>query len=141
MSSWICPDKTINRVVSYLHNLRDAWITSKILKEMKLDVHIREQAEQFAIALRELNIRGTGQRYGTSRHATMEQFEAEEYKGFRNELASPVQVFKSISCLHYQCSEGDTDKQPLFKLLDEIGNYVANEIVRASPEYNQAEWE
>jgi hypothetical protein len=141
MSSWVCPDKTINRIVTYLHNLKDSWITSKILKETGFDVHIEEQAEKFAIALRELNLRGTGQRYDTDRAKTIDSFQVKEYAGFRIELASPIQVLKSIHCLHYQCCEGDTDEQPLYKLLDEIGNYVANEIVSASPEYNQAEWE
>lgn len=143
MSSWVCPDETINRIVTYLYHQIDSRdsIIGKIKEITGLDVRHFDEAEKFGFLLRELNLRGTGQRYDTDRTKTMNDFGVKEYGGFRELEASKVQVLKSIHCLHYQCAEGDTDEQPLFKLLDEICDILANDIVMSSPEYDKAKWE
>jgi hypothetical protein len=42
--------------------------------------------------------------------------------------------------LLYQCSEGDVPEQSLFKALESIISSIANEIIQAMPDYEQAPW-
>lgn len=53
---------------------------------------------------------------------------------------SPVMLYKNLQCWAYQCSEGDANEQPLFKLIDRIKNSVAAGIIRRLPEYDKAGW-
>jgi hypothetical protein len=60
---------------------------------------------------------------------------------YRPALYSPVQQFKALSCLLYQCSEGDIDQRPLYKQLEERRNAFARAIVMDSKEYDGAHWD
>ena len=51
------------------------------------------------------------------------------------------QAFKSLECLHYQCSEGGIPDTELFKELTQILLSLAHMIVSNSAEYNAAKWD
>jgi hypothetical protein len=51
-----------------------------------------------------------------------------------------VAGFKAISCLSYQCSEGDVPKTELFKELELAEGMIAARIVQNLPEYEKAPW-
>jgi hypothetical protein len=54
---------------------------------------------------------------------------------------STIQAYKSLQCLSYQCCEGNVPDNPLYKLLEEIENAMARQIVSDLAEYDKAEWD
>lgn len=54
--------------------------------------------------------------------------------------AEMVAVYKAMSCLEYQCSEGNIPETPLFAELTKATAAVAESIVRELPEYGAAPW-
>jgi len=53
---------------------------------------------------------------------------------------SLVQLYKSLHCLLYQCSEGDVPEHPLFQALETWTQSIADKIVFNLPEFRAAEW-
>jgi quinol monooxygenase YgiN len=53
---------------------------------------------------------------------------------------SPVQLYKAVGCLRYQCSEGEAIKHPLYAVLTELYNNIAHYIVTRTTEYEKAQW-
>jgi hypothetical protein len=56
------------------------------------------------------------------------------------EYADNYQVYKSLCCLIYQCSEGKVPEEPLFKTLVDIKRIMAGCLISRLPEYNKAFW-
>ena len=52
--------------------------------------------------------------------------------------ASPVEQFKAISCLLYQCCEDKVPNSPLYDELNRAAGELAQAIVQDLPEYDQA---
>jgi hypothetical protein len=64
------------------------------------------------------------------------------FKFIPHGAAPRIQVFKSLACFLYQCAEGDIpETSPLYKALTEAKHLVAESIVHALPEYDQAKWD
>lgn len=53
---------------------------------------------------------------------------------------SIFQMYKSVQCLLYQCSEGNVPETDLFKKLDRFEKIIAKKIVSSLPEYEAAKW-
>jgi len=56
------------------------------------------------------------------------------------QTGSKVAIYKSISCLLYQCAEGDVPKWNLYKLMNEIMHDIGDQIISKMPEYKNAKW-
>ena|SRR5215831_11013524 len=54
--------------------------------------------------------------------------------------ATPVEQFKAISCLLYQCCEGETADSGLYDELNRAAGELAQHIVQDLPEYEKASW-
>ena len=54
--------------------------------------------------------------------------------------ASPVEQFKAMSCLLYQCSEGNVSDTQLYGELNRAAGELAQRIVQDLPEYDKASW-
>lgn len=68
---------------------------------------------------------------------------------------SPIQQYKALRCLRYQCAEGNVPEWPLFKRLETIAAALAlaivgrplltdeqrAEIIGRLPEYDKAQWD
>jgi hypothetical protein len=58
------------------------------------------------------------------------------------DVCSDVQMFKSLQCLHYQCSEGDTETKhrKAWNELERLTGKFAEAVASTHPDYNKAEW-
>jgi hypothetical protein len=136
MSAFLVPPECINSIVTYLHrqNLRFQWL----VEEVACDVAVPDQLQRLADSLFVLNCEAIRQRYGegaiTNDLADRDPFE------FRIVTRDPIDVFKAVNCLIYQCSEGSVPEQKLYKVLDRIGAQIAEQVVRTLPEYDAAPW-
>src|ERR1700741_4131708 len=81
-----------------------------------------------------LNRRALRARYGSD-HLGVPEFVFERWAD-----ATPVQQFKAMSCLLYQCHEGKVHESRLYDELNHAASELAQRIVQDLPEYEQASW-
>lgn len=60
----------------------------------------------------------------------------------RVNMISDIQLFKHLQCLHYQCSEGDTEKRhrKAWNSLQDYMDTAARVVVMGLPQYDKADW-
>ena len=139
MSAFMVEDKTINRVTSTLYHDREAAWTQKQLFEtcgIPTDGGRDRCAAQLGQLMFALNIRGVNARYGSDQ---AKEFRPLDY-AYHYEMTTRMQALKSLRCWLYQCTEGDTDQQELYKIMDNYSHSLALSIINELPEYDQADW-
>jgi len=137
MSAFIVEDVTVNKVISKLAADRDGeWIKRKVLKA-GYDLETHEGKNKLGWDMFSLNIRAVNMRYDDK---PADQFRPLNYKYVGVFNCQKIHCLKALQCWLYQCSEGDCDQSPLYKLMEEIKNEWALDIVRKLPEYDQAAW-
>ena len=82
-----------------------------------------------------LNRRALRARYGCGDHLRLPEFVFERWAD-----ATPVQQFKAMSCLLYQCHEGEVHESRLYDELNRAAGELAQRIVQDLPEYDKASW-
>jgi hypothetical protein len=82
-----------------------------------------------------LNGKALCARYGSANHLRLPDFVFEKWAD-----ATPVEQFKAISCLLYQCCEGKVPNSPLYDELNRAAGELARAIIQELPEYDQASW-
>jgi hypothetical protein len=82
-----------------------------------------------------LNRRALRARYGCGDHLRVPEFVFERWAD-----ATPVQQFKAMSCLLYQCHEGKAHESRLYVELNRAAGDLAQRIVQDLPDYDKASW-
>lgn len=141
MSAFVVENKTINRIISFLHKWKDNyWIEEKI-KEEGFDIATESGRDAFGRALLLMNINAVNQRYNEKDDGKDDGTNILKEYRFKFELVDIVQALKSAQCLRYQCSSScDVLETSLYKLLDRIISVLAEAIVRSMEKYRMAEW-
>ena len=142
MSAFICNDKTINRILSFLYWNKDDFLRSDInrsLAKVGFSVRNEEEIKKLGNAIRELNFKSIGERYGKDQEKNDREF----FKGFNyeDEKCSIEQAYQHLRCLTYQCCEGKCDEDPLYLVLQELENSLAHSIAVRETEKLNCEWE
>lgn len=150
MSAFVVDPKTINRVLTYLHNAhyRNEWIASYArdkLRAIEWDIDTHDDLEALGQAMYNMNINAVSQRYPNDVTIdTLPGSVTEDGKlppfTFKLKACPAIQAYKSLQSWEYQCSEGNVVEHSLYKAFCEIENGIANAIVSALPEYEKAEW-
>lgn len=52
----------------------------------------------------------------------------------------PMELFKALDCLLYQCAEGDIPKRPEFHDLEHAAGLLAMYLARRTDDYERASW-
>ncbi len=135
MSAYIVQDETINRIVSFLHDLEFQNESPLMYLRPYWPRMSDEQCVELATKLYNLNASAVGQRYPNSVAEPVEAFP------FRYTLkTTDIQMLKHLDCFLYQCSEGDVPEQDLFQKLDDVRTALARILITSTPEYNAAAW-
>jgi hypothetical protein len=82
-----------------------------------------------------LNRRALRARYGRGDHLRCPGFVFQNWTD-----ATPVEQFKAIHCLLYQCHEGKMHESRLYGELNHAAGELAQRIVQDLPEYDKASW-
>jgi hypothetical protein len=82
-----------------------------------------------------LNGRALRARYGCGEHLRLPEFVLERWAD-----ATPIEQFKAMRCLLYQCCEGKVPNTPLYDELNRVAGELARRIVQDLPEYEKASW-
>jgi hypothetical protein len=82
-----------------------------------------------------MNRRALRARYGCGGHLRVPEFVFEKWAD-----ATPVEQFKAIHCLLYQCHEGKVHETRLYDELNRAAGELAHRIVQDMPQYDKASW-
>lgn len=83
-----------------------------------------------------LNRRALRARYGgCGEHLRLPEFVFERWAD-----ATPIEQFKAMCCLLYQCGEGNVPISRLYDALNRAAGELAQRIVQDLPEYEKASW-
>ena len=82
-----------------------------------------------------MNRRALRARYGCGGDTRLADFVFDRWAD-----ATPVEQFKAMSCLLYQCHEGKAHESRLYDELNRAAGELAQRIVQDLPEYDQASW-
>ena len=82
-----------------------------------------------------MNRRALCARYGSGDHLNVPEFVFEKWAD-----ATPVEQFKAMCCVLYQCCEGDVPNSRLYDELNRSAGELAQSIVQDLPEYEKAAW-
>ncbi len=153
MSAYIVDPETVNRVVWFLESISISnpysglsveRIREEIAKSLGVVGYGDAFFHQLAHEMMALNVEAVKWRYPDLADDNLPgpiDFRLDEYRyrpaSWRRSL---VQVYKSLQCWLYQCSEGDVLERPLFKTMSKLGAAIAEEIVCSLPEYDEAIW-
>ena len=136
MSAYIVDKYTIDRILTFLYLKPDGF--EHAINRWQDDFfgevgEVYDTPEKLGQALWQLNIDAVDQRY-------REQNDILVYDRLNLKPASALQVYKSIQCLLYQCSEGDAPTRPLFRRLRQLQTNIGEAIIEQLPEYDKAKW-
>jgi len=134
MSSFIVEDKIINKIVTKLAYDRDGYFVKRKVLEAGFNVDSLEGRQKLGWAMFALNVRAFNQRY---KDKSADTFRSLSYQFKLERKYSKTHAFKALRCWLYQCTEGDTDETDLYKLMQEVSDIWAYDIVRGLPEYDQ----
>jgi hypothetical protein len=139
MSAFIVEDKTINTIITMLKNSESCFNSSWYIRKLKESGYYFEDGgeEKLGREMFELNCRAVDERYGEGQ---AKEFRNLNYSFNHQPFYTVISAYKSLQCWLYQCSEGTVPESPLFKLMQDISNNIANHIVSRMPEYEKAPW-
>jgi hypothetical protein len=95
----------------------------------------REAGTKIGRKLFLLNRRALCARYGKGDYLCLPEFVFESWAD-----ATPVEQFKAMSCLLYQCCEGKIPNSRLYDELNRAAGELAQRIVQELSEYETAAW-
>lgn len=148
MSAYVCDDTTINRIVSGLTNAKDFgdFNTPTPKPAEKLAEFIGDPRD-FGRTLYSMNVNAVEQRYpdcvGNPDRLPGQCNDDGSHLPYSYRSAvppRPIQLYKSLQCFLYQCSEGDVDELPLYKLLREYTKDLAVHMIENSADYEKSDW-
>ena len=139
MSAFLMDMQSLNNLVRWFYFETDREGTYRQCKKiitdfLKVDMYSEDWDKVFIKELYALNCYSLNQRYGDD----LNSFPEFEFKG--SETISKIQALKLVQCWLYQSCEGDSEKKPLFKLMQKIENILLNAIVSDLEEYKTAKW-
>jgi hypothetical protein len=82
-----------------------------------------------------MNRRALHARYGNGEHLRRPDFVFEKWAD-----ATPVEQFRAIRCLLYQCCEGKVPNSRLYDQLNQAAGELAQRIVQDLPDFEKASW-
>jgi hypothetical protein len=82
-----------------------------------------------------MNRKALHARYGSGEHLKVPEFVFETWAE-----ATPVEQFKAMCCVLYQCCEGEVPNSRLYAELNRSAGELAQSIVQDLPEYEKAAW-
>jgi hypothetical protein len=95
----------------------------------------REAGNKIARKLFLMNRRALRARYGCGDHLHLPEFVFEKWTD-----VTPIEQFKAMCCLLYQCREGKVSNSRLYAELNNAAGELAQRIVQDLPQYTKASW-
>lgn len=136
MSAYVVEKSTIDVIVTYCFSPKPGYGPQIAVREQICGSDATPDA--LGERLCDLNHAAVNTRYADD--LTRVTKGAQEFYEHERTHATLPAVYKALTCLLYQCSEGDCPDSPVFKALERLKAAVAEEIISAMPEYTAAPW-
>jgi len=152
MSSFVCDDKTLNKIANALFYAVQNGGYGKSLPQPDEELQniMGDSPSEFGKTLYLMNVNAVEQRYpdcqGNPDNLPGQVTNDGKHLPYTYKATSismmprAIVLYKAIQSYLYQCFEGDVDKLPLFKALQEYRSALACHIVEQTPEYEKAPW-
>ena len=127
MSTFIVTNKTINNVVEGYRRYKKSYC---------MDTASDQELQELGQSLFDLNTIAVNGRYNETTPSPDFKLKI-DFERFTND----AQIWKSLKCLDYQCSEGEGMAHPLFKTLKDLQIQFATYYFEKVEGYNEAEWD
>lgn len=139
MSAYVVSNETINKILAFMKAdcKRNPHIY-RPLENMNLVWTGKDAAWALGSMMLDLNIDAVCARYSGEKADVLKKDREFEHNGVLP--PSRIQVFKSLKCWLYQCSEGDVPETDLFKAFYEVSGNMAKHIVTRTAEFEAAVW-
>ena len=144
MSSFMVSEDTLGRILYHIERSGKltelTQVSEHVLDPMRCPHWSFDFQWQTAVdALQTINIAALKVRYGDR----LDTWETELWpvSSIIREPATDIEVYKALSCLTYQCCEGDLHMRPLYTWLEAYRKNLAEAIVSDTKEYALAPWE
>lgn len=139
MSAFMVSDLTYDSVALTLGK----WSTNSDMMHM-MDMFTSDEnrnpldiVDVFVTKLKICNVEALQQRYPD--HPDMWK-EPTPVMAVDGRMLEKVELFKQLTCISYQLSEGDVPESHVYKQLDKLSELLAYHIVVTLPEYDEAYW-
>lgn len=145
MSAFVCTSKHIGTMVNGIkallekhgHNSggRETQIGETVY-EARLPQYPRLMAPEKLLRedLLAMNVNAVAARYGVKNNVPF------NHNVTCTHVMPDVFLYKLLRCFLYQCSEGTIDQLQLYQELERFGQFIADDIVSALPEYGNSPW-
>ena len=128
VKNFIVPDKTINRVLS--------WLAENEASAAGLEAGDAESLAKLGTSMLEMNCDAFDQLYGKGEAAEYRPLDYE----FHWERTSEIQVLKSLQCWLKQCFGDRIAEKDLYREMKAIESRLACKLVSELESYAAAEW-
>src|SRR6266849_3671228 len=128
VKKFIVPDKTINRVLS--------WLVENEASAAGLEGEDAESLAKLGTSMLEMNCAAIEQQYGNGEAAEYRPLDYE----FQWERTSEIQVLKSLQCWLDQCCGEKVVEMDLYREMKVIESKLACKLVSGLESYAVAEW-
>jgi len=128
VKKFIVPDKTINRVLS--------WLIENDTRDGGLEGGDAESLAKLGTSMLEMNCDAIDQLYGYGEAAEYRPLDYE----FQWERTSEIQVLKSLQCWLEQCCGEKVAESDLYRRMKAIESKLACKLVSCLESYAAAEW-
>lgn len=136
MSVFICNDKTINRIVTFLVRFDDQYgVLEEPMEKFGLD-DWKAEPHELGKTLKELNCDSVSQRYNEPLDVQC----VEDYE-YDLETCDIYQAIMHLHCLMYQSCEGNCELREEYKALKEITKHLEHRVVFDKCNELNCEWE
>lgn len=124
MSAYLVNEETIHRVLKAAFVFHINWPENI--------ANATRTSSDFGQMLWNMNQEAVNYRYNENEKAPKYEYQRVE--------ATNHQLYKSLQCFLYQCSEGDINQTQLYKHVEKIKDEVARQLIEYTKEYEEAEW-
>lgn len=131
MSAFIVKNKTINKIVSYIHHHHVYPFSMPPFSMPPHEYPLRSLGEK----MNALNVEAVNARYFN------DLVDSSGYS-FRYELPpTEIEAYKMLQCFLYQCFEGDVPESKLYKDLEHVLARIASACITGTVQYQNASWD
>ena len=137
MSAFIISNQTMLDIINGLYWTHDfkrqSFIYSALKEVLGCELEKDEDYTKLASELFKLNAEAVNHRYNDNAEAVIFEWNS-------NDRPNIYQFLKSVECLIYQCSEGDTPNTDLYKWLVKLSDSIKDFIIKDADDYKKARW-
>jgi len=137
MSAFIISNQTMLDIINGLywsHDFkRQSFVCSALKGVLGFELENEEDCIKLANELIKLNAEAVNHRYNETTEAVIFEWNSDVKPNI-------YQFLKSVECLIYQCSEGNTPNTDLYKWLERLSDSIKDFIIKDADDYKKARW-